>query len=746
MAKKLELFSREVRDYRIKQQLKILRIGEFPKLKTQLVKRDNPFHYYSHNMRIIRNWRLMKDAYIQHKTNNIFVTFRVSVAGASAVYANLYAQYIPGAAESTKFTSWCCGGSFESQDGEYRSRLLPFARFVTLMEKYRETIEIVERMIADKMNSAALAFHADFFYPANFSGSERQFESTVDSLRVAIKFYAVCWIRDYHYAKNGIIENHMSPTYRHIVYRPEDVGVYESILSQLGLHELEIMIIRITKCMRILDRTDDTLPLECGQKIFPITAFEAIKVHDINFSVWRELYISNLCTDLALNFVSPSFPCINNWFIIENAHVGLFDNPAMHVRYRQSAIAESISRQLRDIDRTNYTDSRRELGPINSKFMRLSKHIQKSIVYADSAIKLTDLAICVTSENVGLTYRDLPAYISKNPAYGYNRIFADSDAFSKYAFETIYALYCMNTKCALLHGDLHTNNATIYRFYNIRRLEDSSRKNFHVLFAVRDRAYVFQHYGLYSCIIDFSRAVIGDMALIEDEFGERFADIFAKEQRIRVMRILFTHFSKFMERNHDEIERLLTDNLQLMFKILTAVDAFVFFNGIKAVLTTDKHFKSGEVKLSQDVVKLATKIADAAEASLLENLIAAIEGRVTSAAQIEWPNYRFLRKFFEKFETTDGAIAANPEINVVDMYNYSADLRYHIDNYGEWGPILSVEYEEQMYKKYGLDVPQAILDMKKFETMDDNKPVERLVDKYEHREQDVINIEPWMLY
>lgn len=744
-AEKVKKLQSEIKRKYIEQYMKILDLDDYPKIKSALSKDTEIFQRYSHRLRITTNLQRMKYSYRQHRTNNICVCFKASSGGASASYAYLYAQYNPAGPEFTKYTLWCCGGSYDSQDGEYRARLLPFSRYTELSEKYAEAIAIAERVVVDRVASAALALHADFFYPSNFSGSERQFEDTINSQRLAIKFFVFAWLRDFDAILHNIIENHINATYRHVIFRAEDQRVYNDVTAAVGANNVAILRRSLASYSRKLGEVEAITPIECGQKIFPMTAFEAIKVHDINFAIWREIHISNMCTDLLLNFVSPSFPCINNWFFIENAHSGLFDNASMHVKYRNSTIATSISTQLRDIDKHNYVDKRRELGPINSRFMRLSKYMQKSLVYADSAIALTDLAVCVTSEFVGRTFRDITTVITRSPYYGQSRILSDIDSFSRHIFEYIYALFCMNTRLGLLHGDLHMNNVTLYRMYASDIMHGADMRPY-ILYILRDHLYLFPHYGLYSCIIDFSRAVFGDPQTLVEEFGERYAEIFMKEQRIRIMRILFTHFSKFMERNHADIERLLSSNLALMFKIITAIDPYIICTNMKILLTVDPVVKSGEVKLHGDIIKLLTKIADAAETFMIDNIKRAIDGTLTSSDDIEWPNYRILRKFFERYETTEDAIIANPVVKIADIFNYNNDLKYHIEEYDTWGPLLSLDIVKKAATKYKLEPTQAMISWEEFTSVDDTPQVDRLLDRYEQREQDVINIEPWMLY
>ena len=118
-------------------------------------------------------------------------------------------------------------------------------------------------------------------------------------------------------------------------------------------------------------------PLEMGQKFIPLTIAEVLpsRREDINFASWRELYLNMIASNLVLNFVCPSFPLINSWFYIQNTRASIFDNLAMHDRYKHSDIAREITNQVRAADMMNYIEGDKNRGPINNRFLRLSSEI-----------------------------------------------------------------------------------------------------------------------------------------------------------------------------------------------------------------------------------------------------------------------------------------------------------------------------------------------------------------------------------
>ena len=46
----------------------------------------------------------------------------------------------------------------------------------------------------------------------------------------------------------------------------------------------------------------------------------------LRYNSWREYLVSNVCNNLVINCISPSFSIILDWFYIKNSKKGLYDN------------------------------------------------------------------------------------------------------------------------------------------------------------------------------------------------------------------------------------------------------------------------------------------------------------------------------------------------------------------------------------------------------------------------------------
>lgn len=701
----------------------------------------NLLQIFGHKNRLVVNAQTLKYNVNLEHTGTITTCFKIAYDSTSAIYAYLYSS----SDKDVKHHFICCSPTYKSQDGEYRHRFIPWKQFLEICEKYSDIISQVEEFILPQMESRALELYTFFYYPFGFLGSEKQVEESINNLRLPIKLYILSWLYDFHQIHNKLIENHINPAYQFIIYQKAGIDVYEDIRSRVDLNSYYILMNHLSRIYNtIYDGEQALIRPECGQKIIPMSIREAIRVDDINFPTWREIYISALCSNLVLNLISPSFPFINNWFYIQNSNGTLYDNLPMHEKYNYSKIADDIAEQLRAADKYNYQNQNRRKDPLNTKFLRLSKLIDKSTSFADAYIRLTDLSICITSEYVGRTVRDLPILVANDPLNsGLGLIFTDYNIFNKHMFEFIYGFYSMNTKIGVLHGDLHINNAT---FFKLNLMVDEHNKPIlvkdpRIIYFIKKKCYMFPHWGVYSSIIDFSRGIIGNQSIVENDFGQRFAEQYFKEQRTRVMRILYYNFPKFTEKYIQQLEALIIAKFSILFKIITVVDAISISGNILAMINIDELFKKKKIKLDEKIPTILSKINQRAESLALELLQKAVEGHFKSESDFEWPNLTLIELCFSDY-LADSANLGKYEI--VDVFNYNNDLKYSVEDYESYGPLLSNDEEIKLLSEYKLS-DQNISEWMKFRNIDETNKLDLIISKYENKEPE-IEISSWMLY
>lgn len=691
-----------------------------------------------------------------NKVSTVTACFKISRGGTSAIFAYMHTNIAGRYRAERRIVSY--GPTYQSQDGEFRARTVRFLSLMRALEKYRAYTEAIERHILNLLAAEEISFHVDFYLPDEVTDTDRAaLMDEIDRLRLPIKFWIACWVVSFPDIYRGIEENHMNDAYRTIMWPSDDSESGETTTAAaLGSAEQQLY---LKECSRELGNINyvrqfpqSTLrAARAGQKLFPMAVYEAIKVDDINFGAWRELYISSTLSNLCHNLISPSFPYVVGWQIIQHAHAGLFENLATFEKYKDSDTVAQISAGLREIDKHNYINGSIEEGPRNNKFMRLSKRIQDAIVYADSTIKLTDLAFVMTQEWIGPTLADMAVWLSapggdpnnkRAPPRGVPsslvQLYSRKKEFDKIVFEFIYGFYCMNSRAGVIHGDLHMNNATMHYFANLVRLESEDVRPSAVYILAHDLIYLFPHIGVYAGIIDFSRSLLGNQARLRAEFGERFADLFLHEQRYRVMQIIYAYFPKFLVTHRQKTEELISHNLPLIFKILSAVDTYVFCGNWASMLSrADIHERlSGNATI---VLRRAERLA---ESLIITQMGAAISGEITSADEIEWPNLTIIRECFAEYRAESIG-----EADIVDVFNYTNEVQWDAEDPDLLNPISSPARFARFHREYGLmganpafDWPDVV------QSPDEADRFDAIIDAHEEdEEEDIIKFESWMM-
>jgi hypothetical protein len=274
----------------------------------------------------------------------------------------------------------------------------------------------------------------------------------------------------------------------------------------------------------LLDTTYPTV--QTGQKLILLTPDEASHPLDTSYCTWNEIITSMAVTDMVLNMISPCFAIHGAWFFIYNANKELFNLTATHTKITVSNTIRANAEDMSD----NKT--------------------------------MSDIAIGVINENLGFTF------INDIPTINVNR----------YIFDIIFALYCMNTKLGKIHGDLHGNNIIVTH-------RDREKKGY-IIYAVGGVEYIFPHTGTYACIIDFSRVINTDDALMIEAILFKY-DI---------------HFPQWVKVNKNALIKqatnALNNDIEQFAKVASAFDMYEFASSILAQ----------KIYMVEDMVTLLKKI------------------------------------------------------------------------------------------------------------------------------------------
>ena len=185
-----------------------------------------------------------------------------------------------------------------------------------------------------------------------------------------------------------------------------------------------------------------------------MTVGETIKLDNIQYPTWRELFISYLVNDMVINSISPNFPIGSNWSYVEDAEEEMFDNYIIKERYKQNKnIIEMI-----DSLKTLYKDSE-DIENIEESRSK----IQNTICQLNLNKLLSNISIVIVDEfadqTIGTTIRTINNAKITPPHC--KKFVTDVEFFDKIMFDLMYGCHVLHKRVGVIHFDLHLNNMTI---------------------------------------------------------------------------------------------------------------------------------------------------------------------------------------------------------------------------------------------------------------------------------------------
>ena len=655
-------------------------------------------------------------------------TVRVFEPGSTSLqreahYAYMYWPLQTGKASAANEPEYIClSPTFESRDGEYRHNFLWFKQFQEGYETNTSLLSRIEECILEAIADDEVGFDT-LFYPNDDSKHRTAHKAAIayaDTSRLGLKSLVAILAVDALRAKMGTLQNHASSGYVQVME-----VLYKKCQNALkGWSEADRALMSVFET----GKPNQPHRTQCGQKLIPLTIRESLHINDINFSPWREIWISERVTDLIVNGIAPMFPIYNNWTYLDGIDQSIFENSAMRERFSRSLQAEKVAaslRQARELagqDRATESDAR--MG-------QLDAHILESLEYAQDYIMLTNLAMCSTSEYVGMTLYSLPTTIRRSSAISpaFLRMFENPAMQAKYFFDLCYGAHVLHTRVGAIHGDLHVNNMTLYELSNQFKgtasdsgIDFTSRyKNPVIAYVVggdnvttRGEAdtYIFPHDGWFACLIDFSRVIIGPgvRRVIAAKSGEAFTAGFYRSQITRALRILHYYIPSYVKQHQEKIKGFLLADFETLFRIMTAVDFLAIGRNYGALLqeVLTAHREPGDkttLKVASDGIRLAKIIEEKALAHIISHLIDLVEDKAGRRRGIEVPfaGDTILPSVFDNYRYSawaSGAIPAHIEFTLanatlVDVYNGAAPFEYSGSDPAQFPPWARFDKLEQ---------------------------------------------------
>lgn len=549
----------------------------------------------------------------------------------------------------------CLSATYDSRDGEFRNRFMPYSAVVSMNTDFLDTeVPIIENIVMDMISTGVLELK---------SSHDTDTRILITALVVAIVLDGPRALQDEMMLHTNI--------------------QYINFMKAFAAHN---PIIPTPKQYFTQPRAFTTGI--CGQKMVPMYTREVIQPYDYNFSTWRELEISQLVSDLVINFISPSFALYNKWFYVENTDTNFFENASMQDKHVRSMVALSATGDLRD--------ARHKLSSTDYASVELKAHIYDNIIYSQSFLLMSDIAVVHILEDVGFTLQS----IHKIPDIASFPVFTTVDYAARFIFDLVYAAHCLHTKIAVVHADLHENNMSLYFWGNLSTNAEISPQctGSVIAFITGPRGeadtYIFPTTGANTCIIDYSRAIIGPAFRPHLEKGRspQYATNFYRDQVNRVMRAFHRYIPEYVAKNQEVIRTAVITNFEAVFPILCAIDYIAIGAAIASVCTNiiDKQLNPKMI-----VVPEAIEIAKQIETLGRELLITGLQQLVMSKAHSHiYPGTTVIERVFERWSFSKW-IAQEPghgeNVYLSDIYNYNNSLRYSSVNYEAYPPWVRLE-------------------------------------------------------
>jgi len=398
-----------------------------------------------------------------------------------------------------------------------------------------------------------------------------------------------------------------------------------------------------------------------GQKIIPV-CLSQIDGNKLILSAIPEINIMEKLNSLTVNMISPSFPLFSGWFYInaddKSISTIIASNDRLKRRFRRAKVYSNILKYLDCAKELTYTNTEMIPDPkerqrygypekfphyslytIHGKIDTLTKDISGDI--------FSDRTVCIISENVGFRFADIPYF-----PLSYKNIY-DPDVFSKYMFELIYALFCMNSRLNLIHGDMSPANTTL------REVTKPSVNNPSILYIIKDVGYIFP-FCEYMSLIDFS-GVASKPTHVNDKVPDRIMRKYAGIPNMNVN-----------DETFKQIQKIVDTYPTAAWKLLTAMDILQFITFVKMRIRKITH------NPDKGVLNLIDCIYQKAHTFVTKNIL----DIKTNEDYIDYPNLQILQSCFSEF------VADQSDYTIVDVYNYDNDIKYKLDKYDNFPPYM----------------------------------------------------------
>lgn len=601
--------------------------------------------------------------------NYQYIVFKLIYKNEEIHYANLIIRKnIP------KFV--CISTSYTSMDGEFHPIVNVFEHMMCVYQitkkRFPGIIEFLEDYFTNMLMEGKLILNV---FSSIYSKKNNEF---IEDNLLQIKFLIIAYIRNFY---SPISEIHTNKKYVDVFTEliKNTRGDLESKIFKISLFHIR----NFWSVVKDLDPEppfkityEDSPRSSCGMKILPILEIEMDNIMDINFRTWRELFINIILTSAAVNFISDGLPEVTGWAFIKNISENLYENQNIKERIEKN---KKINFEVTEIEKHQ-----------NKKIdKKTSKQLLTSIKLLKSSTDLSKFSLLMFLKNKGYTVGNIIKFsnLSDISIWKFPNMKDDItnprgiDYFEKLIFDLLLNLHIIHKKYYICHGDLHLHNMTCntqkYRQYE-QSYEDKkkSKKEFGIfikdeysIYNFADQLFIFRNFGISGSLIDFSRSIFGPKSSIylQKHLPSNFIKKLLTSQRDPIISIITSH--KILNDNKDILNKMMSENIELLFDILCLADFLSMSRSIKLIVADIPRY-----------IKMLNNIEDIA--------LSAIYCALTDSNSFIMPNFLEIAAF-EKYKITEDAVKERDDIAL--FWNFDNEIKYDVFNYESLPPWLKIE-------------------------------------------------------
>lgn len=596
-----------------------------------------------------------------------YVPFHLSHKKNSIIYAVIY--YLK---DVPKFV--CLSPTFMSSKGEFRDGFIPYSAFEYVFNNWNKSLAPIEDTIRRKVSEGHFQISYNFFPESRVI----DIDGTMLGLRMLV-----------------------ASTY---------LILYKKQYDQLQVHTDKLYIDMLKDLVKLDNYTindkkiynylfNGNLHRPYGQKVIPLSVGEAIKINNITYPSWRELYLSYAVSDMVINGISPNFAISANWTYIEGVNQTMFDNQLIKEKYRQNEEVIEVINKLKLLYK--YSENIDNIEESRYKLFNIICNINSYKLLSNMAISRVDEFADVTIGTIPRTIKT-----AKTPPPKYHNFLKNIHHFNKVIFDLMYGVHVLHKRVGAIHLDLHLNNMTIMEvndgFYKkdkdkYKYIEDNI---YHTAFIIdgQKETYIFPFEGYYGAIIDFSDSVVSRKFL---EFAnnnitfDSFENIIDKEKDYIFEKL--SSMLSYVRKYKDKVRGAIISDYENMFKAITAIDFVYITRNIRIMIERELIDYA-----NPDIVKRIKELEDMS----LEYLLTSVQNVVDNEGkEITFAGDVLLPQFFSVYTYS----SINPDLHIYEVYKFNAPWEHSgvsIDKYPPWAQKSVIE------KKFGTSKAEEIFGTK----------------------------------